>query len=161
MKKTERDPIADTPQPTRIYERQKHPTDRTRMQTWQLTRKQSFPIVLLNLNKKSKPGRNTKKIINLLVNTNLEAKPKYRLNEKQTTVNIKHALNWKVISQLNLTLIRPHSDYHVDFWSPYHTLNVNSLSSIQERMRNAIKKTLENLQRAAQTGLMKVIQMEN
>ena len=44
----------------------------------------------------------------------------------------------EVILRLYLTLVRPHLDYAVQFWSPYYRMDINRLESIQRRMTKMI-----------------------
>ena len=45
----------------------------------------------------------------------------------------------EVILKLYLSLVRPHLDYAVQFWSPYYRMDINRLESIQRRMTKMIQ----------------------
>ena len=41
--------------------------------------------------------------------------------------------NWKIMLQLYKTLVRPHLEYCVQFWSPHYRKDVDALERVQKR----------------------------
>ena len=46
--------------------------------------------------------------------------------------------NWQVMLQLYRTLVRPHLEYSVQFWSPHYQKNVEALEMVQKRFTRVL-----------------------